>query len=316
MENYSVEVNSNQIPNLIFKHHRKNRMNMSVLIKKPAQELEKLKSIDRLDSKENNISKSDLSKENSDKASELIDQLQGVSLYANDKCPMMGKKNMNFDLSGIFKALKKSESTLGKSKFETTRILISENFLGSKTMEGHPPHHVLNDGYVLMPENPYYPPANVEMPPPLPARNKEGDQTINLQANSDDNSELLLTEEIENPEIELKILTQIAALDGEPQMISEADLEKAKKKGLLEKLEGYELYTNDSGKDATLRDLNMAAGIFSYAKNKIDLTKTKAICEEKLIEKNQRHTIRGCHFLMNEITGHYFPIQILERDKK
>jgi hypothetical protein len=25
---------------------------------------------------------------------------------------------------------------------------------------------------------------------------------------------------------------------------------------------------------------------------------------------------RGCYFLMNENSGHYFPIQILERDKK
>jgi hypothetical protein len=244
------------------------------------------------------------------------DKQQGASLYTNDKCPMMGKKNMIFDLSGTLKALKQSESFLGKNKFETSRVLLSESFLGSKTMDGHPPHHVLNDGYVLMPENPFYPPENVVLPPALPSRNQEGDQTINLQANSDETSELLLTEEIENPDNELNILSQIAALDGDAEMISETDLEKAKKNGLLQKLEGYELYTNDSGKDATLRDLNMAAGIFSYAKNKIDLTKTKAICEEKLIEKNQRHTIRGCHFLMNEITGHYFPIQILERDKK
>jgi len=325
VESYSVDINPNQIPNLVFKHHRPHKMKLSVIIDKPVRELEILKKIDALDKKENNISAVDLSKDNFEKADELINSLQGLANYTNDKCPMMGKKNMNFDLSNALKSLKQSTpQTLSSAK-----VMFSESFIGSKTMESHPPHHVLNDGYILFPQTPSFPPDNVEMPPALPKLNNEGDQTINLFAEKDNSSrrllektksgeeiysaESLLTEEISNPKAELDKLNKIASLDGDPNMISNLDVQKAKKLGLLKDLEGFELYTNDAGEDATIYDLNMSFGILSLASTNIDLSETKAIAEELLIADNQRHTIRKMYFL-NKKSGHYIPISILKLD--
>ena len=152
----------------------------------------------------------------------------------------------------------------------------------------NPVHHIIEKAYTV--------PANTKIYPAklnaLKEQKHAGYRVNTLQLFK--SGRMQIERLIENPQLELTRLKKLADRDGDASSISEQDLLLDKKSfdPQFNQLQGFDLYTNDAGLDATLFDLNASYNIMqNMAKDKIPLQERKLIFREKLLPANGRHVI-------------------------
>jgi len=314
MSDPQVKFNTGAVPNLVFKKP-KNNLELSVVVTQPERELALLKKIAAHTGKKNEVDIEDLelyqtlNKNPKDKNPKNDTRLEGRHLYQNDSCPMMSKFNLRYDLNQAYQMLNHLKKEMGTEKFNKSKIIFTETFMGEFNTGEHPMrHHVIHRAEGLTPDNEVISDPSSNKANSMKAANKSGEETINL--NVYDHSEVLLSQTIKNPIKEYEKLTEIASLDGNDDSISESDLAKARENKKLENLEGYDLYTDDSSDEATLIDLNTAYSFLYTAKKKgANLSDSQVIFQEKLSNPSNRFIIETGQIILNEATGQYFRIE-------
>lgn len=314
MSDPQVKFNTEAMPNLVFRKP-KNNLELSIVVTQPERELNLLKKIashagekDKIDIEDLELYQT-LNKNPKNNDSKNDTRLEGRHLYQNDSCPMMGKFNLRYDLNQAYQMLIQLKNQMGPQKFGHSKVIFTETFMGEFNTGKHPMrHHVIHRAEGLTSENEVISDPNAYKANSLKKTNKSGEQIVNL--NVYDNSEVLLSQTIKNPEKEYEKLTAIAALDGNDESISEIDLAKAKQDKTIENLEGYDLYTDDASDDATLLDLNTAYSfLYTAKKKKGDLSGAQVIFQEKLSNPANRFIIETGQIILNEATGQYFLIK-------
>ncbi|GBR76758.1 hypothetical protein NO2_1255 [Candidatus Termititenax persephonae] len=231
-------------------------------------------------------------------AQNLITQLQGLSLYWNDNCPWHESLATFYDFGSALLMLESIRKELGDAAFRNSKVVFEELLFGLdfKKIErfknvnfapNEPPHHVITKAYSI--------PRDGSLPETKPSLRSLSQNTkevlLNLQLYK--NSNALLSWVIERPARELQLLREIAGSDGQADNISSADMRSSAFQDKLRQLEGYRLYTNDPGEDATQADLNNAYALLRNISGRFTLEQTNVLLTEKMSPDNGRRTIQG-----------------------
>jgi hypothetical protein len=282
----------------------------SITIENPAAELVLLEQMAKLGGEPKRIEVSD-AKQNPQEFMKLLEKkLQGSEIYDNDNCPEMGSFATLYDLETALGMLRNIKAQLGSDQFSKVKVVFVENFLGSDLKQlcglSNPVHHLIERAYTV--------PAHTKIYRAEPNRLKDpknsGYRVNTLQLF--ESGRVQIERLIENPQLELTRLKKLAGRDGDATNISEQDLLLDKKSydPQLGQLQGLDLYTNDTGFDATLFDLNASYNILlEMAKDKIPLQERKLIFKEKLLPANSRHVID--HGYVVDENADDFNVQIL-----
>jgi hypothetical protein len=286
-------------------------MDKSIIIENPQLELSLLQELAALDGNSQKVSLEDYSA-NVPKAQELINRLQGTALYWNDNCPWHESIITFYDMNHARNAMERIRSAIGDTAFANSKIVFEELFLGmdfrtvpelkaliENLATNEPPHHIIVRTYPI-PKN-----GSVSVRSSLSSLPKRAQEIIlNLQYYNDANT--LISWVIKNPDKELRLLREIAALDRDEASISDADMRHSLYQQKLSQLEGHRLYTNDPGTDATRADLNGAYTALKSLNVRYDLASSDVLFTEKFTveEEGARRVIDGAHIILNEEAGY------------
>ncbi|MDR2431122.1 MAG: hypothetical protein LBD99_02560 [Candidatus Margulisbacteria bacterium] len=295
-------------------------MAKSVVIDNPQLELQLLRELvalngDNPDNFEDNRVKASIEdySANRERATAILNSLQGRHIYKNDNCPWHADLVFFYDLTAAYRMLSSIKARIGAANFSNCKIVLEELLLGvdfTKIEEfknirfaaNEPPHHVITRAYNI-PKN-----GSFQANPSLSSLSRKTQETLyNLQLYNRTN--VLFSWVIENPDRELRLLREIAGTDGNAASISEADMRSASFQAKLRQLEGYRLYTNDHGQDATQSDLNSAYTLLDTLAGQYDLAHSDVLLSEKMRPDNERRVITDAQIILNEVAGNFVRIR-------
>ncbi len=300
--------NITNLPNLIF-NPKLPGFKKIVEISKPDNELTVLKQLDALDGKSNGIQYSDF-EANKEKFLTIMNQLQGLHLYADDNAPDGESLSSTLhDLATALSMLQTIKSKLGATKFSKAMVVFEEKLLGYAATEmGHNHagrHHVIGRAFTVpLDEQPYAVPPNQ-----LPSENlgKSG-KIENFQTY--ENSQVKFYTVIKNPQREMALLEKISSLDGNAESISNSDINHKKFLELFNQLEGKALYGNDAGADGKIWNLDAALSILkSIQGEKGNFSGIQVYFNQLSNPINARWAIESGQVIFNEASGHSIVIQ-------
>jgi hypothetical protein len=241
---------------------------------------------------------------NPEAGAELLGQLQGMSLYSNDNSPWHQTNVTFYDLKSAQIFLESLRESLGEAVFKNSKVVFEELLLGVdfKALPefknvyspwNAPNPHIITKAYNIPRD------GSLRVNPSLSSLSQNIKEVLlNLQLYN--NSNVLLSWVIEHPDRELQLLREISGADGNTENISSTDMQSSIFQNKLKQLEGYRLYTNDPGKDATQADLNSAYALLSTLAGRYDLAHSDVMLSEKILPDNERRGIQGAQIVLNE----------------
>ncbi|MDR1996752.1 MAG: hypothetical protein LBQ83_00255 [Candidatus Margulisbacteria bacterium] len=292
-----------EVPNLVI-DRQKVGMTKSIVINNPQLELEILSSIAALDGSADKINISDFTA-NPAQLEALANRLQGLPLYLNDICTRHQVPCFYYDMDSALQYLQGIRNQIGAANFANSKVVFEELLLGLELRTlpqfadwnfdpEEPPHHMIVRAYNIPKtgSSSVRPSINA-----LPVSRQTKEILFNLEI-AKDGQPTLVTWTIENPDRELRLLREIASSDGDSNTISAADIRSNQQK--ITSLEGYRLYTNDPGTDATQTDLNAAYALLHNMNGKFDLSHVDVLMSEKMRPDNDRRIIQNAQVVFNE----------------
>ncbi|GBR72937.1 hypothetical protein NO1_0393 [Candidatus Termititenax aidoneus] len=299
--------NITQVPNFVV-NREKPDMTKTIIIENPQLELDILRKFAALkkDAGGNYISTDDY-KANQQQADELLGQMQGIYMYWNDNCPLHEALCTFYDLETARLFLEGLRERLGAAKFANSYVVMEEflfgldfrkipQFAGVYFPPEEPPHHAIVRAYNVPKE------GSFTVNPPMSSLSRPTKEILfNLQLYNPNN--VLLSRLIKQPDRELRLLREIAALDKDETSISDADLRHSAYQQKLRQLEGYRLYTNDPGEDATQTDLNCAYALLDAMGAQYNLSRINVLFSENIQPANDRRVIQNAQAILNEEPG-------------
>jgi hypothetical protein len=275
--------------NLVINRERPN-MSKVVIIENPQLELDILKKIAALDGKPSRLVPEDIAA-NPKLGVELLGQLQGMHIYKNDSCPLHDNLVTYYDLDSALQFLTEIRNKMGAVNFSNSKVVFEElllgldfrplpEFKGWKFAKNEPNHHVIMRAYNI-PKN-----ASLSLNPSVGSLSRKSREVLlNLQLYN--GSDTLISWTIEHPDRELRLLQELAGADGDMSNVSNADMRSSAFQTKLRQLEGYRLYTNDPGEDATQADLNAAYAILSAMSGVYDLAHIDVLLGERTLQQGE-----------------------------
>jgi hypothetical protein len=285
-------------------------MTKTIIIENPQLELDILRKFAALnrDAGGNKITTDDY-RANPEEADRLLNQMQGVyDMYWNDNCPLHEALCTFYDLGTALLFLEGLRERLGAAKFANSKVVMEEllfgldfrslpDFRGVYFPPNEPPHHAIVRAYNVPKD------GSFTVNPPMSSLSGQTKETLfNLQLYEPSNA--LISRLIKQPDRELRLLREIAALDGDATSVSDADLRHNLYQQKLRQLEGYRLYTNDPGADATQMDLNVAYALLdAIGGANYNLSRVNVLLSEKMAPENGRRVIQNAQVILNEEPG-------------
>jgi hypothetical protein len=311
--------NRTEMPNFVVDKQNPG-MTKTVIIENPQLELDILRKFAALkrDVGGNFISTDDY-KANEQQAGELLYQMQGIRMYWNDGCPWHEALCTFYDLETARLFLEGLRERMGAARFANSKVVMEEmlfgldfrqipQFKGVKFAPNEPPHHAIVRAYNVPKDGSF-----AVNPPMSSLSNPTKEVLLNLQLY--DPNDVLISRLIKQPERELRLLREIAALDKDETSISDEDMRHNLYQQKLRQLEGYRLYTNDSGGDATQMDLNCAYALLDAMGAQYNLSRVNVLLSESIQPVNDRRVIQNAQVILNEEPNFVEAVNFAEREQ-
>jgi hypothetical protein len=283
-------------------------MTKTIIIENPQLELDILRKFAALKRDAGgNVINTDDYRADPKQADELLYRMQGIHMYWNDNCPWHEALCTFYDLGTALLFLEGMRERMGAAKFASSKVVMEEllfgldfrkipEFAGVNFAPNEPPHHAIVRAYNVPKD------GSFAVNPPMSSLSGATRETLlNLQLYEP--NKVLISHLIKQPDRELRLLREIAALDQDETSISDADMRHSTFQQKLRQLEGYRLYTNDSGEDATQMDLNCAYALLDVMGGQYNLSRVNVLLSENIQPENDRRVIQNAQVVLNEEQG-------------